>query len=50
MNIGLNLDDFGVTFTSMGLIWHHIGVTFTSHWGYFGSVRVTYDDLGVSLG
>ena len=40
--------DFGVTFISMGSIWDEYGVTFTSHWGYFGSVRVTFAGFGVS--
>ena len=34
----------------MGPIWDEYGVTFTSHWGYVGIVRVTYGGLGVSLG
>ena len=34
----------------MGPIWDSYGVAFTSHWSYFGSVRVTNGNFGVSLG
>ena len=42
--------EFGVTFISNGAILEYYGITFTLHYGYFGHVRVTYSDFGISLG